>query len=65
MSRTIEEIEKEEDIYHEKVTAIYNVECRRCEVVNKYTEFQDKILEFSKNNPDKIIITSVQEIGKY
>lgn len=40
------------------------VECRRCDVVNEYTEYQKKLLEVIKNNPDKLIITAVQGVGK-
>jgi len=40
------------------------VECRRCEVVNDYTAHQEKILEYYKNNPNTIIITAEQGIGK-
>lgn len=40
------------------------VECRRCEVIDNYTEYQKEILELIKNNPNKVIITAVQGIGK-
>ena len=32
--------------------------------MNKYTKTQKKILNFIKQNPDKIIITAEQGIGK-
>lgn len=40
------------------------VECRRCEVINNYTEYQKEIVELIKNNSNKVIITAVQGIGK-
>ena len=41
------------------------VECRRCIiVVNKYTKQQKKILKLIDNNPNSIIITAEQGLGK-
>ncbi len=40
------------------------VECRRCVVVNELTEYQTKIIELIKKNPNKIIITAVQKSHK-
>ena len=36
------------------------VECRRCDVVNTYTEEQKKGLKFLEENPESIILTAVQ-----
>lgn len=40
------------------------VECRRCIVVNEFTEQQKKILKLIKENPNTLIITAEQGIGK-
>jgi hypothetical protein len=40
------------------------VECRRCEVVNRYSEAQNKILDVLEKNYGELVITAVQGIGK-
>lgn len=40
------------------------VECRRCDVVNEYTEYQKKLLKVIKENPNTLIITAEQGLGK-
>lgn len=40
------------------------VECRRCIVVKEYTEEQMRIMKLLKENPDKLIITAEQGVGK-
>lgn len=41
------------------------VECRRCDVLNTYTEAQKKIMRFLEEKPDSTIVTTVQVgVGK-